>query len=75
MLESDAYVIDRFNLVMLGLSNYYCSFSHRSGLRMVFRLLKISCALTLAHRHKLHRVAKVLIRGGNDLFIEKITQK
>lgn len=75
MLESDAYVIDRFNSIMLGLSDYYFSFSYKYNLWMVYRLLKISSALTLAHRHRLHRSAKAFKLWGNCLSIEKKTRK
>lgn len=75
MLESDAQVIDRFNSAMRGLNNYYYGFSYRSCLYTVYRLLKISCALTLAHRHKLRRAVKAFKRWGNDLSVKKITRK
>jgi hypothetical protein len=75
MLESDAQVINRFNLVKLGLRNYYCVFLYRPSLYAVYRLLKTSCALTLAHRHKLRRAIKAFKRWGNDLLIEKLNRK
>jgi Type II intron maturase len=75
MLESDTHVIDRFNSVMQGLHNYYCGSLYRSGLYSIYRLLKISCALTLAHRHKHRRAAKAFKCWGNDLSIEKTTRK
>jgi hypothetical protein len=58
MLELDADVINRFNWVMLGLNYYYCGSTYKSGLYSIYRLLRISCALTLAHRHKYRRAIK-----------------
>lgn len=60
---------------MLRLNRYYCSSTYRSGLYSIYRLLKISCALTLAHRHKYRRAVKAFKCWGNNLSIEKTTCK
>ena len=62
MLESDSSIIERFNSVMRVLNNYYSGSFSRSSLYSLFRLLRISCALTLANRHKLQRASQAFAR-------------
>lgn len=62
MLECDTNVVKQFNIIMRKLNDYYCGSRHRSTLCKVFRLLKISCALTLANRHKLPRASQAFVR-------------
>ena len=75
MLISNACVIERFNSMMRRLNSYYSGSTYRSALYPLFRLLRLSCALTLAHRHKLRRASQAFTRWGPNLTVEKITRK
>lgn len=48
----DAIIVNHFRTVWLGLLNFYCRSSNWSHLQYIHYLLHISCAMTLAHRHR-----------------------
>jgi hypothetical protein len=61
-LPSDLEVVSRYQRIVNGLLIYYVSCYRCSSLYEVLRLLKRSCALTLAHRHKLRSAKKAFAR-------------
>jgi Type II intron maturase len=68
MLEDDKIVI-RFSSIIKGLLNYYSCINKRSDLWKVFAILRKSCALTLAHKHKMASAARVYAKYGPSLTI------
>jgi hypothetical protein len=71
MLE-DHMIVSRFSAVIRGLLNYYSCINKRSDLWKVFAVLRKSCALTLAHKHKISSAARVFAKYGPNLIIYKI---
>ena len=69
-LVGDNVVVNRFNVVLIGLANYYSGSEYPSALNELFELLRRSCALTLAHRHKMRSAKAAFTRWGKDLSIE-----
>lgn len=68
ILNSDhSDIIRYYNQVMQGLLNYYSFADNRSSLRSVFHLLRESCALTLALKHKIRTQARVFKEFGSNL--------
>ena len=82
-LVDDNVVINRFNSILRGLANYYSGSEYPSALYELFELLRRSCALTLAHRHKMRSAKSAFTRWGKNLTIrytvtdnsKEITQK
>lgn len=68
MLENDK-IVHRFSSIIRGLLNYYSCINKRSDLWKVFAVLRKSCALTLAHKHKLSSAARIYSRYGPNLTI------
>jgi RNA-directed DNA polymerase len=68
-LVGDNVVINRFNSILRGLANYYSGSEYPSALYELFELLRRSCALTLAHRHKMRSAKSAFTRWGKDLTI------
>lgn len=64
----DAIIVNHFRSVWLGLKNFYCGSSNRSHLQYIHYLLHISCAMTLAHRHR-SSVKKIMKKHGKRLEI------
>jgi hypothetical protein len=56
-----------YNAVINGLINYYSFSDNRSSLGSIVRLLRESCALTLALKYKLRTLAKTFRRFGKGL--------
>lgn len=71
MLE-DQMIVSRFSAVIQGLLNYYSCINKRSDLWKVFAILRKSCALTLAHKHKMTSAARVFAKYGPNLTISKL---
>jgi len=66
-------VVSRFRKIFKNLKTYYSSSSSCSSLYEILYLLKRSCALTLAHRHKLTSAKKAFDRWGPDLTVTTVT--
>ena len=71
MLE-DEKIVKRFSAMIRGTLNYYSCINKRSDLWKVFAILRKSCALTLAHKHKLNSAARVYAKFGQNLTIRKL---
>lgn len=48
----DAVIVNHFRMVWLGIFNFYSGCTNRSQLQYIHYLLHMSCAMTLAHRHR-----------------------
>lgn len=48
----DAVIVNHFRSVWLGLFNFYSGSTNRAHLQYIHYLLHMSCAMTLAHRHR-----------------------
>lgn len=48
----DVVIVNHFKSVWLGLFNFYSGSTNRSHLQYIHYLLHMSCAMTLAHRHR-----------------------
>ncbi len=48
----DEVIVNHFRSVWLGLLNFYSGSTNRSHLQYIHYLLHMSCAMTLAHRHR-----------------------
>ena len=48
----DAVIVNHFKSVWLGIWNFYSGSTNRSHLQYIHYLLHMSCAMTLAHRHR-----------------------
>jgi group II intron reverse transcriptase/maturase len=71
MLE-DEKIVRRYSAMIRGLLNYYSCINRRSDLWKVFAILRKSCALTLAHKHKIHTAARVYAKYGPNLIIRNL---
>lgn len=71
MLE-DEKIVSRFTAVIRGILNYYSCVNKRSDLWKVFAILRKSCALTLAHKHKINSAARVFSKYGPNLTVRKL---
>ena len=71
----DEQIVDRFSSIIRGLLNYYSCINRRSDLWKVCAVLRKSCALTLAHKHKIHSSARVYAKYGSNLTIYKMGKK
>lgn len=60
-------IVSYYNSVINGLVNYYSFVDNRSGLAWIVHGLKVSCALTLALKYKLKRMAPVFKKFGKNL--------
>lgn len=69
LFMSDTDIVKRFNSVVRGISNYYCLSTQQSVLYELFHMLRRSCALTLAHKHKKKTAKWAFDRYGNNLEI------
>lgn len=73
-LKTDWEVINRFNIILNGLKVYYFKSFCYNKLFWVIYLLKRSCALTLAHRHKLKSARKIFNQLGNNLILSSTSK-
>jgi hypothetical protein len=68
----DKLIVNRFSSVIRGLVNYYKPANQYSDLWSIVALLRKSCALTLADKHKLKTAAKAYKKFGPNL---KVTNR
>lgn len=64
----DEVIVKHFKSVWLGLLNFYSGATNRSHLQYIHYLLHMSCAMTLAHRHRLTS-KKIFKKHGKRLEI------
>nr|YP_010850195.1 maturase K [Lobelia zeylanica]WGH11682.1 maturase K [Lobelia zeylanica] len=69
---SDSDMIDRFGRISRNLSHYYSGSSKKKTLSRIKYILQLSCARTLARKHK-STVRAFLKRFGSELFEEFFT--
>nr|ATG24578.1 maturase K [Lobelia fervens subsp. fervens] len=69
---SDADIIDRFGRISRNLSHYYSGSSKKKTLSRIKYILQLSCARTLARKHK-STVRAFLKRFGSEFFEEFFT--
>lgn len=65
----DAVIVNHFKSVWLGLFNFYSGSTNRSHLQYIHYLLHMSCAMTLAHRHR-SSSKKIFKKHGKRLEIK-----
>nr|UKQ58037.1 maturase K [Silene stewartiana] len=71
---SDSDIIDRFGRICRNLSHYYSGSSRKKSLYRLKYILKISCARTLARKHK-SAVRAFLKRLGSEFLEEFFTEQ
>nr|ABN09356.1 maturase K [Diospyros australis] len=71
---SDSDIIDRFGRIYRNLSHYYSGSSKRMSLYRIKYILRLSCARTLARKHK-STVRAFLKRLGSELLEEFFTEE
>jgi len=68
-LTNDSCVLSRFNFILKSLADYYSGSECPFALHELYVLLRRSCALTLAHRHKMKSTKSAFLRWGTDLTV------
>lgn len=71
----DKGIVIRFSSIIRGILNYYSFVNQKSDLWPVVSILRKSCALTLADKHKLGSAAAVFKRYGPKLTVRGLTPK
>nr|AGL72699.1 maturase-like protein [Nothoscordum bivalve]AGL72701.1 maturase-like protein [Nothoscordum texanum]QXY00157.1 maturase K [Nothoscordum bivalve] len=71
---SDSDILDRFGRICRNLSHYYSGSSKKQGLYRIKYILRLSCARTLARKHK-STVRTFLRRLGSGLLEEFFTEE
>nr|YP_009696820.1 maturase K [Cornus oblonga]QEJ83833.1 maturase K [Cornus oblonga] len=71
---SDSDIIDRFGHIYRNLSHYYSGSSKKKSLYRIKYILRLSCARTLARKHK-STVRAFLKRLGSELLEEFLTEE
>nr|YP_010898301.1 maturase K [Micranthes octopetala]WHL46754.1 maturase K [Micranthes octopetala] len=71
--SSDSYIIDRFVRICRNISHYHSGPSKKNGLYRVKYIFRLSCARTLARKHK-STVRAFLKRLGSGLLEEFLTE-
>jgi len=66
----DETIISHFRAVWIGLSNYYSGCTNLGKLQYIYYLFKFSCAMTLAHRHRMN-VRAVFAKYTKELKVQK----
>nr|YP_010172304.1 maturase K [Androsace erecta]QSH39869.1 maturase K [Androsace erecta] len=66
---SDSDIIDRFGRIYRNISHYYSGSSKKMGLYRIKYILRLSCARTLARKHK-STVRVLLKKVGSEIFDE-----
>lgn len=66
----DIVIVDHFQKVWKGIENYYAGCTNLSRLQYVHYLLRMSCAMTLAHRHR-SSSKKIFRKHGKALTVKK----
>lgn len=69
-LETDYEVINRFNTVVRGISNYYSASSQKGILDRFWEVMNRSAALTIAHRHKKRSAKWAYDKFGKELMVK-----
>nr|YP_009234621.1 maturase K [Meliosma aff. cuneifolia Moore 333]ADD30847.1 maturase K protein [Meliosma aff. cuneifolia Moore 333]AMD08339.1 maturase K [Meliosma aff. cuneifolia Moore 333] len=72
--SSDSDIIDRFGWICRNLSHYHSGSSKKNGLYRIKYILRLSCAKTLARKHK-STVRAFLKRLGSELLEEFLTKE
>lgn len=62
----DVVIVDHFRKVWKGIENYYSGCTNLSKLQYLHYLMQMSCAMTLAHRHR-SSSRKIFIKHGKTL--------
>jgi len=70
-LLNDSQIVNHMFTMYRGLANYYSFASNFNAMSRIYYILKYSCALTLANKHKLGTMKKVFKKYGKDLNIIK----
>lgn len=65
----DHVIVSHFRSLWLGLLNYYSGCTNRGRLQYIHYLLHMSCAMTLAHRHRIS-CSKVFKKHGKFLKVK-----
>lgn len=68
-VQEDWHIVNAYNALIRGLFNYYSMIDYPQAMRRVYYLLKMSCAKTLSHKHKMGSVAKAFTKYGKDLTV------
>nr|AGL72737.1 maturase-like protein [Merwilla sp. LHMS 2387] len=71
---SDSDILDRFGWICRNLSHYHSGSSKKQGLYRIKYILRLSCARTLARKHK-SKVRTFLRRLGSELLEEFFTEE
>lgn len=71
----DKSIVNRFSSIIRGILNYYSFVNQKSDLWAVVSLLRKSCALCLADKHKLGSAAAVFKRYGPKITVRGILPK
>ena len=66
-VQEDWHIVNAYNAFIRGLMNYYSMTDYPNAMRRVYHLLRMSCAKTLSHRHKMGSVAKSFKKYGKNL--------
>ena len=69
-VHEDWHIVSSYNAIIRGLTNYYSMIDYPNAMRRVHYLLRMSCAKTLSHRHKMGSVAKAFNKYGKDLTVK-----
>nr|AEX28297.1 maturase K [Thottea ponmudiana] len=72
--SSDSDIIDRFGRICRNLSHYYSGSSKKHSLHRIKYILRLSCAKTLARKHKT-MVRTFLKKWGSELLKEFLTEE
>lgn len=67
----DVVIVNHFRSVWLGLWNFYSGSTNREHLQYIHYLLHMSCAMTLAHRHR-SSSKKIIKKHGKRLEIRRM---
>nr|CBL95188.1 maturase K [Suessenguthiella scleranthoides] len=70
---SDSHIIDRFGRICRKLSHYYSGSSRKRGLYRIKYIVRLSCARTLARKHK--RPVRAFLQPLGSEFLDKLFQE
>nr|YP_010932464.1 putative maturase [Interfilum massjukiae]WKT06066.1 putative maturase [Interfilum massjukiae] len=65
-LEEDGLIVSTFNYVILAIRDYWGPASNQNILRQIEHILYVSCAKTLAHKHRT-TASQIFVRYGKSL--------
>ena len=69
-VQEDWHIVNAYNALIRGLMNYYSMTDYPNTMRRVYYILRMSCAKTLSHRHKMGSVAKAFTKYGKNLTVQ-----